>query len=402
MIRAVSLFSGIGGLDYGFEAAGYELLAAFELDAIAAENIRLNRDWRVIEADLTRCSARDVLRKAHIKRHEIDIVIAGPPCQPFSKAAYWRKDGAARLRDPRSRTLDAFLRTIEHVRPQAFLLENVPGFAFQGKAEGLEHLKRGIEKINASKGTRYAISWAKLNAADFGVPQLRERIFLVASRDGLAFTFPTPTHCRTGKAKNTEAYRTCWDALGDLSNEPDEVGLELRGKWAQLLPSIPEGKNYLWHTNRGGGEPLFGWRTRYWSFLLKLAKDQPSWTIQSQTGSAIGPFHWTNRKLSTKELLRLQSFPEDVNLKASRARIQAMVGNAVPSLLAEVLAREIRIQLFGETISRRPKLLRPILGKPPRRYPARSIPECYWHLIGDHPDHPGEGLGVGAHQLTAR
>ena len=121
----------------------------------------------------------------------------------------------------------------------------------------------------------------------------------------------------------------------------------MSGKWADLLPTIPEGLNYLWHTSRGGGVPLFGWRTRYWSFLLKLAKSKPSWTIQAQPGSAIGPFHWKNRKLSARELCRLQTFPDDLSFDTSQNQIQRMIGNAVPSLLAEVLAWEIRTQLLG-------------------------------------------------------
>src|SRR5262249_20870024 len=127
----------------------------------------------------------------------------------------------------------------------------------------------------------------------------------------------------------------------DLSDD-----LEVRGKWAELLPSIPEGQNYLWHTSRGEGLPLFGWRRRYWNFLLKLAKDRPSWTIQAQPGPAVGPFHWKNRRLSTRELCRLQTFPDNVSIIGDRGSIQRQVGNAVPSLLAEVLARAIRYQLL--------------------------------------------------------
>src|SRR5260221_13645095 len=110
---------------------------------------------------------------------------------------------------------------------------------------------------------------------------------------------------------------------------------------------MPEGDNYLWHADRCGGKPLFGWRRRYWSFLLKLAKARPSWTIQAQPGPAIGPFHWDNRYLSMRELCRLQTFPDDVHVVGTRASIQKQLGNAVPSLLAEVMAREMRGQMVG-------------------------------------------------------
>src|SRR5262249_18489369 len=119
------------------------------------------------------------------------------------------------------------------------------------------------------------------------------------------------------------------------------------------LPSIPEGENYLWHTARGGGMPLFGWRTRYWSFLLKLAKDRPAWTIQAQPGPATGPFHWTNRRLSSQELCRLQTFPDGLQFDCGRNDVQRMLGNAVPSLVAEVIAREIRGQLLEQPMKKK-------------------------------------------------
>ena len=189
-----------------------------------------------------------------------------------------------------------------------------------------------------------------------------------------------------------EPFRTAWDAIGDLPANPNELSIELGGKWADLLPTIPEGENYLWHTNRRGGEPIFGWRTRYWSFLLKLSKHRPSWTIQAQPGSAIGPFHWNNRKLSTREICRLQTIPEDVEFDCGRTDVQKMLGNAVPSLMAEVLAREIRCQLLGDTVDLGPLKQLPAVRKPvlPDE-PIEPLPDKYRCLIGDHPDHPGKG-----------
>lgn len=398
MLKAISLFTGIGGLDFGFKAAGFKTIAAVESDAVVARTLRLNTSWPVIEADINGLSADDLLATAGVAAGKCDILIAGPPCQPFSKAAYWRANGAARLDDPRARTLDAFLRVLEHARPRAFLLENVPGFAFQGKAEALHFIIDGVAAINSRRKTNYRVSWAKLNAADYGVPQVRERFFLVGCRDGRSFEFPEATHAARPEGRKLKPYHTAWDAIGDLPARPEEKGLEVKGKWAELLPSVPEGQNYLWHTNRGGGEQLFGWRTRYWSFLLKLAKDQPAWTIQSQTGSATGPFHWSNRKLSTRELLRLQTIPDALQIDASRNEMQRMIGNAVPSLLAELLAREIRRQLFGDAAATKtkPKLM-PIRRSPaPKRHPVRPVPEKFRELIGEYADHPGPGLGVGA------
>jgi DNA (cytosine-5)-methyltransferase 1 len=141
---------------------------------------------------------------------------------------------------------------------------------------------------------------------------------------------------------------------------------------------------------------LFGWRTRYWNFLLKLAKDRPSWTVQAQPGSATGPFHWESRKLSIAELCRLQTFPE-LHIDASRAEAQRMLGNAVPSLLAEVLAREIGVQLLGRpTYQKPPRLLPPVRTDMPPPEQVRPVSRPYLALIDEHEDHPGTGLGRGA------
>ena len=161
----------------------------------------------------------------------------------------------------------------------------------------------------------------------------------------------------------------------------------MRGRWADLLPSIPEGENYLWHTSRKGGMPLFGWRTRYWSFLLKLAKALPSWTIQAQPGPAIGPFHWDNRLLSVAEMAAIQTFPPGTRFVGSRNSVQRQIGNAVPSLLAEVVARAICEQFFHSSYSNGPSLAvppkRPI--PPPQR--VEPVAKKFHQLEGDHEDY---------------
>src|SRR5262249_8055138 len=252
-------------------------------------------------------------------------------------------------------------------------------------------------KINRETGSRYRPVWQVIDAASYGVPQHRERVFIVASRDGKQFKFPTVTHGKRHDLLlgcNLEPYRTAWDALGDLPERLNDSALKVGGKWAELLPSIPEGENYLWHTARGGGLPLFGWRTRYWSFLLKLAKNLPSWTIQAQPGSSIGPFHWTNRKLSTAEMCRLQTFPDGLDFVCGGTEGQSSFGNPVTSLLAEVLARQIRAQLLGSRPKGgRPKLM-PLRRKPiPPPERVAVVPRKYRSLVGQHADHPGEGKG---------
>jgi DNA (cytosine-5)-methyltransferase 1 len=193
---------------------------------------------------------------------------------------------------------------------------------------------------------------------------------------------------------------TAWDAIGHLQEDDDpslKMTLKMTGKWADLLPSIPEGKNYLHHTDRGEGLPLFGWRRRYWSFLLKLAKNLPSWTIAAQPGPAIGPFHWRNRRLSMRELCGLQTFPQGFEVLGNRSAYQRQLGNAVPSALAELLGRCVIQQLLGGRQHDGPLTLLPKRRRfipPPER--VRPVPRKYAGLVGDHAPHPRTGMGYAA------
>lgn len=396
----ISLFSGAGGIDYGLEAAGFGTVVAVERDHDCCESLRASRSWPVIERSIFDVPTDEILSAGGVKRGDVDLLVGGPPCQPFSKAGYWSRGDSLRLDDPRADTLSAYIRVLEETLPRAFLIENVEGLQFSGKDEGLQLLLKQIERVNKRTKSQYRPHVRVLNAAEHGVPQTRERVFIVAARDGGPFRFPEPRYSAPEDRPSLlppvgEPFRTTWDALGDVELEPGE-DLAVRGKWGALLPSIPEGANYLHHTDRGNGLPIFGWRRRYWSFLLKLAKNRPSWTIQAQPGPAIGPFHWSNRRLSIRELCRLQTFPDDAKIVGSRASQQKQLGNAVPSLLAEVMGREIATQLLGLTVPRALRLL------PPRRTPipaaerTASVPKPFRDLVGRHDAHPGTGRGYGA------
>jgi DNA (cytosine-5)-methyltransferase 1 len=398
MPKLISLYTGAGGLDLGFEAAGFHTAVAVEMDTDAVTTLRKNRDWPVIDRDIHTVTSKEILKTASLKPSGADVLIGGPPCQPFSKSGYWASGDTLRLDDPRAGTLGAYLRVLRDTLPKAFLLENVPGLIFRSKSEGLELIQKTIAKINRDCGTSYTIAVEKLNAAHYGVPQMRERVLVVGSRDGRKFKFPNPTHGEVnekGIFPDLKPYSSAWDALGDLEND-DDPSLRIRGKWADLLPSIPEGENYLWHTNRGGGMPLFGWRRRYWSFLLKLAKNMPAWTIQAQPGPAIGPFHWTNRRLSARELCRIQTIPDDYRVIGNINTVQRQIGNAVPSALAEIIARAIRCQLLDESIDLTPTLIPETRRPIPDAERLQPVPRKYRHLAGHHEDHPGTGKGYAA------
>mgnify|MGYP001954559476 CR=1 FL=1 len=383
----ISLYTGAGGLDLGLEAAGFHTAVCVEMDAQCVRTLKHNRDWPVLDRDISTIPSEEILEVAGLRPGEVDLVAGGPPCQPFSKSAYWSSGDTKRLNDPRAATLGEFMRVVEDTLPRAFLLENVFGLAYKGKDEGFLYLKQRVEEINRAKNVNYSFEAAVLNAAEFGVPQIRERVFIIGCREGTRFHFPEPRFRDPAASSSQESlfelepFRTAWDAIGDLNDLEHGDELRVRGKWGALLPSIPEGENYLWHTERGGGVAIFRWRSRYWSFLLKLAKNRPSWTIQAQPGSAIGPFHWKNRRLSPRELARLQTFPDDYVVTGGITAIQRQLGNAVPSALAELLGLEIRRQFWGHPVtSETLTLIPPKRDDCPVPEPVAPIPEEYRSL----------------------
>lgn len=399
-LSLISLYSGAGGLDLGLEAAGFSSKLCVEMDERCKETLRLNRpEWKIADpGDILQLSPQTILDQAGLSPGEPTLIAGGPPCQPFSHSGSWVNGGGLRLKDPRAKTLSALLDLVAHALPKVALIENVKGLIFRNKDEALSLIQGTFNAINMKAGTRYRPQLLRINAANYGVPQVRERIFILAHRDGCPFTGPSPTH---SPSSNRDAqgglapFLTAWDAIGDLDEDPNEELLP-RGKWAELLPSIPEGSNYLWHTQRGEGEPLFGWRTRYWTFLLKLAKRLPSWTIQAEPGPSTGPFHWRNRRLSVRELCRLQTFPDNFEILGSYKEAHRQIGNAVPPALGELLGLEIRKQLLGsERNNSKLTLIPNRRADCPQPESATPVADKYLPLRGNHQAHPGTGLGPG-------
>lgn len=397
MLKTISLFSGAGGLDLGLEVAGFSILCCVEIDSDARSTLKSNRPtWILAEPNnIFELPPKELLTQAGVSSGETDLLVGGPPCQPFSVSSHWVNGGPIGLGDPRSNTIKCYLKVVEEALPKTILLENVLGFSrsLGGNGSAIDFIQYELSKINKKKHTNYKAFPLKIDVSNYGVPQHRLRYFVLASREGLPFEMPLP---RFGLEIGLQPYRTAWDAIGELDEAKDLEILTPHGKWAELLPSIPEGKNYLWHTSRGGGLSLFGWRTKYWSFLLKLAKNKPSWTIQASPGPASGPFHWKNRLLSIDELLRIQTFPLNYSISGSYKIALKQIGNAVPSAMGELLGFEIRRQFFGHQVDSSELSLIP---KPNRSCPPpekiEAVPEKYFSLNGVHPDHPGTGKGPG-------
>lgn len=353
---AISLFSGAGGLDLGIEEAGFQTVAAVEWDADAADSMEKNAPTyfpqlrEVLRENLYPLAAgnddgvttRDILKAGGLStRNRPDLLVGGPPCVAFSKSGFWldwKRDGV----DPAASLLQAYTRVLAEARPRFFILENVYALTFNNKASkpAFERLLKEIDQAG------YQFQWKVLNAADYGVPQARPRLFIVGSRkrDRLP-ELPEPTHHGQWERRVTEGgplpHTTAGHALEGLVTQPEQDEV-VRGQWGHLLPRIPPGDNYLFFTEeRGHPEPIFTWRSRYWSFLLKLDPDRPAPTIQAQPGPNVGPFHWENRRLRVPELRRLFTFPDDYEFVGRRISIQSQIGNSVPPLLARQVAKAL-------------------------------------------------------------
>lgn len=354
-LPAISLFSGAGGLDLGVERAGYRVRAAVEYESDAVATLRdnfphtsvLHRDIRLVRTD-------ELLEAAGLQHGEAELLVGGPPCTPFSKSGNWLEYKRKGL-DSEASLLEHYLRVLDEARPQAFLLENVFGLAYRNHNAAWFRML-----LDTARQLGYRTRYEVLLAADFGVPQRRQRLFIVGRLDREP-TLPAPTHSgphetRKGWDASLLPHVTTGQAIGDLEERNDLFEEEevVNGRYGHLLPEIPPGDNYLYYTEkRGCPDPLFGWRKRYWSFLLKLDPGQPAPTIQAQPGPYVGPFHWRNRRLRVPEIKRLQTFPDGFLFHGSRRSQQAQIGNAVPPLLAEQVAVSLQV---GAALGARPSV----------------------------------------------
>ena len=377
-------------MDLGLERAGFEPVACLEINAGARETLATNRPrWPLWgTGDVQLASSSLTPKELDLKPGQLDLLAGGPPCQPFSTAAQWSVSGRRGMADKRAGTLHALFDLANKFLPKFILVENVAGFT-RGRTSALEVVQERSSILSRLSEHDYVVETRLINAADVGVPQNRIRSITVVRDVSFGWEWPTLTHVRQPM--------TAWDAIHDLA---DENGPASSGKWGELLPSIPEGANYQWLTSRGGGEELFGYRTRYWNFLLKLAKSRPSWTLSASPGPAAGPFHWENRPLSTRERMRLQSFPDDWNIEGDSVAATALVGNATPPLLAEVIGQQIATRLTGQATDTQPSLLRSRAPEPPPPTPPAPVPLKYRGLIGVKGAHEGEGKGPGARQRS--
>ena len=333
-MRTISLFSGCGGLDFGLHEAGFRTVLATDAEPLCAETWQRNLpETPFVVARMGELDRARITEALGGSIGDVDLVAGGPPCPPFSKSRFYRKEKPRGLDDPNGwETIDGFLNVLDWVRPRAFVLENVKGLAYKVHADALETIVRRAERLG------YQVTVGVLNAANHGVPQIRERCFVVGSLEG-PVALPAPTHS-SDPATGLLPWVTAGEVLADLDTEEaaDDAGHFAGGQHNELLRQVPPGDNYLFFTEkRGHPEPRFKWRGRYWSFLLKLSPDLPSWTIQARRSNNMGPFHWRSRILRIAEIKRLQTFPDDFELAGTVEQQWRQVGNAVPPVLGAAI-----------------------------------------------------------------
>jgi DNA (cytosine-5)-methyltransferase 1 len=337
----ISLFSGIGGLDLGARAAGLRVAVATDHDADALQVLRAEIGTRTVAGSIEDLEVDHLLDPAGLKRDDVRYLIGGPPCTAFSHAGFWISDKRDGL-DPAAGRIEDYLYFLKELKPEAFLLENVPGLAFKTHRHVLDRF------VFCARRAGYSTSSRIVSAADFGVAQARRRLIVIGVKGGPRFDFDSlPVMPRRSASWAINSAPTQFEA--------DE---KLRGRYAELLKLVPPGGNYLHFTApKGWDPPEFKYRGRYWSFLLKLDPDAPSPTLPAQRVTYNGPFHWKNRHLRLREIARLQSFPDSFALAEAFPDARRHLGNAVPPLMAAIVLWQLRVHLGDARASDMPEFL---------------------------------------------
>jgi len=343
-LPVISLFSGALGLDLGLERAGFEILVAVECNRFAAQTIRDNRpDIKVIERKIEHISTEEILENAGLRPGDPVIVTGGPSCQAFSTAGQ-----RGSFADPRGVMFLEFLRVVREAQPRFFIMENVKGIL----SAAIRHRplkERGPayppldpdEELGSAffliltelKSLGYHVLFDVLNAADYGVPQARERVIFIGSRDCEMVRMPTPTHSRN-PVNGKIPWVTLREGLDGLV-DPDPQYSQICPAWRKYLELIPEGGNWrdlpskMWPEALGGAYRSWGGRS---GILRRLSWDKPSPALTTKPSSKVTMICHPSqsRPLSLKEYARLQQFPDEWQFAGGLPQQYIQIGNAVP------------------------------------------------------------------------
>lgn len=334
----ISLFTGIGGFEIGFHDNNVEVTKHLEIDEKCCETINSNSkfynktDLKIAPIDITKLEPKNFYSK------KVDYIVGGPPCQSFS-AAGRRAGGVIGTSDIRGTLFWYYCKYVDYFKPKAFIFENVRGILSSKGGEDFNLICDSFSKIG------YKLFWRLLNSSDYGVPQTRERLYLVGLRDDIdiKFKFPRPTHGPDSVSQMD--YVTPFSVLSELYDRKEKE-LPYGGKYGHLLPEIPAGENYRFFTEEmGHPNPRFAWRSKFSGFLYKLPFDEPCRTIVANQSRYDGPFHWNNRKCTIDELKILQGFPQSYIINHSYGTSVKQIGNSVTPPVANYLCKAIMSQL---------------------------------------------------------
>lgn len=355
--NVLDLFCGAGGLSKGFYDAGYDVLLGVDFDDAALKTFKENHgSAEAMKLDLfNHDNIEKIIEFLNKKNKKIDVLVGGPPCQGFSVA------GPRNMNDKRNSLYVAMVKLAERLQPQAIVLENVPGMLQVNGGIGAKRIIQDFKEIG------YDMVPKLLYAPDYGVPQIRKRVFFVGLKNHKEFNFPDPILSK-------EKYITCKEAIGDLPSLQTKEGEIIYGdeiqsyitkpqnkyqelmrkrskkvynhigsipieKTKKMISLVPEGKNYksLPEEYRG----LY----KYHEALTRYHSDKPSLTINTGHRSH---FHYKYNRIPTvRESARLQSFPDDFIFYGNKSQQYKQVGNAVPPMLGQVVAKKLLEYLRG-------------------------------------------------------
>lgn len=386
-LPVISLFSGALGLDLGLEQAGFNLRVTVECDRFAAETIRQNRpDVAVIQKRLEEVPTKEILRLAGLERGEAAVVTGGPSCQAFSTAGQ-----RGSMSDPRGTSFREFLRVVREARPRFFVMENVKGVLSAAirhrplNRRGPGHPPLDAEEQLGSallqilrdlRKTGYYVVFDLLNAADFGVPQTRERVLFLGSRDGEPVWMPQPTHSHDGKTG--KPWVSLKKAIGRLNVPAHECSELPKGK-KKWIAMVPEGGNWRDLPPRfqkqalGAAYESWGGRS---GFCRRLAWDRPAPALTTRPDSKATMLAHPSelRPLSVEEYAAIQQFPQRWKLAGGTPQKYKQLGNAVPVGLGAAIGlalrnsmrRRKRIQLraIGLIVCADPRRLHRLAARP--------------------------------------
>ena len=329
--RVISLFSGCGGLDLGFHLEDYEIVWSNEFNKWAADTYELNFK----EASLDRRSVLEIDPYKDKRVPSADLIIGGFPCQDFS--IIWKRPG---LNGSRGSLYQEFLRFIDAKKPKAFVAENVKGILSANGGRAIQQIIRDFEAIKPG----YTLSIKLYNFADYGVPQLRERVLIVGIRNDTGFDFqhPQPTH----GPKACKAYFTAGMALKGVEEVVhNNEHMKIMPRTKEILAKIPEGGNFA---DIPVDDPLYV-KGMISHVYRRIHRSEPAKTLIASGGGGTWGYHYPEpRALTNRERARLQSFPDWFIFTGTFGEIRRQIGNAVPPEGVRLLARNLKQLFIGD------------------------------------------------------